>query len=147
MELAAVFGLNWKLLLIQAVNFRILLFLLQKFLYKPILRIVDERRLKIQKGLSDAEQANAKLAAAEQESKAAIALAATRSNEMLQRAEAAAKAKEAEILKETAVKVRRQEEEAVRQAELLKQQTIEESREEIARLAVLAAEKVLSGAK
>lgn len=147
MEIAAVFGLNWKLLLIQAVNFGIVLFLLQRFLYKPILRIIDERRLKIQKGLSDAEQAAARLAAAEKESKAAIAEAAAHSRQMVERAEASAKAKEAEILKEAAVKVRRQEEEALREAELLKQQTIEESREEIARLAVLAAEKVLSGVK
>lgn len=147
MELAAVFGLNWKLLLIQAVNFGIVLLLLRKFLYKPILRVIDERRLKIEKGLSDAKQAGAKLTAAEQESKAALAAASARSNEMLARAETAAKAREAEILKETAVKARRYEQEAARKAEFLKQQAVEESREEIARLAVLAAEKVLSGAK
>ena len=146
-EITTVFGLNSKLLLIQAANFGIVLFLLKIFLYQPLLKIIDERRLKIQKGLTDAELAAEKLATAEAHANKTIAEAATQSNKLLERAEAAAKAKEAQLLKETALKVRRQEEEALKQAENIKRRTIEESQEEISRLAILAAEKVLSHGK
>lgn len=50
------FGIQPILLLAQAVNFLILLFLLNKFLYKPILKILDERRATIAKSLEDANQ-------------------------------------------------------------------------------------------
>ena len=33
-------GVNWQLLLFQAINFLILLFLLHRILYRPILRMI-----------------------------------------------------------------------------------------------------------
>lgn len=39
-------GIQLPILLAQVVNFAILLFLLQKFLYKPILKMLDERKRK-----------------------------------------------------------------------------------------------------
>lgn len=47
------FGIQPVLLIAQAVNFLILLFLLNKFLYKPILKILEQRRQKIAQGLED----------------------------------------------------------------------------------------------
>jgi len=60
-EIAKVFGLDWKLLIIQAVNFGVLLLVLWYFLYKPVLKMLDERRGKIQKGVEDAENAEIRL--------------------------------------------------------------------------------------
>ncbi len=42
---------KWQLLLAQAVNFFILLFVLKKFLYKPMLKFLRERREAIEEGL------------------------------------------------------------------------------------------------
>lgn len=50
------FGIQPILLLAQAVNFLILLFLLNKFLYKPILKVLDDRQSKIAQSKSDAEK-------------------------------------------------------------------------------------------
>jgi len=55
-ELFSAFGVNWKLLLIQAVNFGLLLAALTYFLYKPILKIIDERREKVAEGVRTAER-------------------------------------------------------------------------------------------
>ena len=51
-----VFGLDTKLLFIQAVNFALLLIILWWFLYRPLARIVGERQQVIEKGVKDAEK-------------------------------------------------------------------------------------------
>ena len=49
--------IKWQLLLAQAVNFFILLFILKKFLYKPMLKFLRERREGIEAGLKKSELA------------------------------------------------------------------------------------------
>ena len=60
-ELIHNFGIDWKLLLAQAVNFFILLFLLKKFAYRPLLEIMKKRRLEIEQGLEFSEKARVEL--------------------------------------------------------------------------------------
>jgi len=43
-ETADTFGWNWKLFLSQVISFGIVAFLLQRFAYKPILALLEERR-------------------------------------------------------------------------------------------------------
>lgn len=49
-------GINPVLLITQIINFSILLFLLSKFLYKPIIKSLDDRKRKIQEGLNYTEK-------------------------------------------------------------------------------------------
>ena len=60
-ELVSQLGLDWKLLLSQGVNFLILLTVLTIFVYKPLSRLMEERRKKIEFGLMGAEEAEKKL--------------------------------------------------------------------------------------
>ncbi len=61
--------LDWQTLTLQTVNFAILVWLLQRFLYRPVLRIVDARRAEVQSRTDAAaaaeSQAKAQLAAIE----------------------------------------------------------------------------------
>lgn len=50
-------GIELPLLLTQILNFIIVLFVLNRFLYKPILRVLEERRQKIEEGLAWSEKA------------------------------------------------------------------------------------------
>ncbi len=50
-------GVDWRLLIAQIVNFAILFFVLRKVLYRPVLKILEERRVRIAKGLADADAA------------------------------------------------------------------------------------------
>lgn len=50
---------NWFTVIAQIVNFLILVWLLKRFLYKPVLDAIDQREEKIAKQLSDAEQKKA----------------------------------------------------------------------------------------
>lgn len=52
--------IKWQLLAAQAVNFFILLFVLKKFLYKPMLKFLRERRETIEEGLKKSELAEQK---------------------------------------------------------------------------------------
>jgi len=61
MELIKALGLDWKILIAQLVNFSILLFVLWKFGYKPILKFLDDRKEKIEKGITNAEKATKKI--------------------------------------------------------------------------------------
>ncbi|MDD5109834.1 MAG: F0F1 ATP synthase subunit B [Patescibacteria group bacterium] len=56
-ELVTKLGLDWRLLLAQVVNFGILVAVLTWAVYKPLLKVMAERRGKIERGLSDAEKA------------------------------------------------------------------------------------------
>lgn len=48
MEFLETFGINWRLLAAQIVNFLILLLVLHRFLYKPIIRILEKRKKDIE---------------------------------------------------------------------------------------------------
>lgn len=55
------FGVNPILLSAQIINFLIVLFILKKFLYKPILDLLKKRQFTIKEGLKQAEEARVKL--------------------------------------------------------------------------------------
>lgn len=63
---AAAFGLNGGLFLAQLVNFAIVLFVLQRWVFKPLIAAMDARRKKVEDGLKDAASAKVKLEEAEQ---------------------------------------------------------------------------------
>lgn len=54
-------GVDWKLLLAQGANFLILLTVLTIFVYKPLLKMLEERGRKIEAGLKGAEKAESRL--------------------------------------------------------------------------------------
>lgn len=61
MEILNQFGVKPILLIAQTVNFLILLFVLKKILYKPILKMLDERKQKIAISLKQVEEIEQKL--------------------------------------------------------------------------------------
>src|SRR5918996_4730366 len=64
-QTADMFGWNWKLFLSQVISFCIVAYLLQRFAYKPILAVLEERRRKIEEGQINAEKIKKELAEAE----------------------------------------------------------------------------------
>jgi F-type H+-transporting ATPase subunit b len=51
---------DWSTFALQTVNFAILVWLLHRFLYRPVLRLLDARRAEIEKQYADARMAEAK---------------------------------------------------------------------------------------
>jgi F-type H+-transporting ATPase subunit b len=137
------FGIDWKLLIAQAVNFGILFVALWLLLYKPVMKTLDERKALIAKGVDDAKRAEEKLQGADTEAAGIVSKADAEAAAVLAAARTTATTEGARLLKEA-------EERAAKialDAELRATQTLseakKESEREIARLAILAAEKVL----
>ena len=143
-QLFATFGINWQLLLIQAVNFGVLLTALTYFLYRPIMKIIDERRDKIAEGIRAGEAAALQLADAKVESGKIVGTGAKQAEELVIQARARAAQKEAELLSVAEAKADAVIQDAEARAEESKRIAMQESHKEIARAAVLAAEKILA---
>src|SRR3972149_6324796 len=79
--LLSAFGVNWKLLLAQGINFALLLAILSYFLYKPVLRMIDERREKIAEGVRAEEKGAEIVKSAEARAEGVLTDAATRAEE------------------------------------------------------------------
>lgn len=121
-------GINWELLLSQGVNFVLLLIVLRIFVYKPVLKLLHERRDKIEGGLMKAEEAEKRLHNVDVISKGKIKEAEHEAIGILKRTEmeaktleekllAAAKAREEEAVRSAATRLRSQEEESRRAVE------------------------------
>lgn len=78
------FGVKPLLLAAQIVNFLVLLFILKKVLYKPILKVLEERKNTIAQSLKNAEEIEKKLAQTEVEREEALEKAAKEAQKILE---------------------------------------------------------------
>jgi F-type H+-transporting ATPase subunit b len=135
------FGIDWRLLLINAVNFGLLMLGLWYFLYAPVMKMLEERRQKVAKGVEDARAAQARLKEIEASREGTMAAAGKQADLLVEEARAAAKAKEREILAQGEKRAQARLAEAQAQAQELKEKALEESKREVAKLIVLGIEK------
>src|SRR5690348_6436380 len=63
-RLAETFGVDWPHLLSQIISFSIVCLLLHRFAYKPILKLLEERRKQIAEGIAEREKIRSELAQA-----------------------------------------------------------------------------------
>lgn len=68
LEILGRIGFDWQVALANLVNFLIIFVLLKYFAFKPIAKIIRERKEKIQKGLDDAQQAQSDMLRAQEQS-------------------------------------------------------------------------------
>ena len=64
-QIARTFGVDWSHLVAQIISFSIVCLLLHRFAYKPILKMLEERRQQIAAGIADSEKIKAELAQTE----------------------------------------------------------------------------------
>lgn len=103
-ELIRHFGIDWKLLLAQAVNFFILLIILRKFAYGPLMRMLKRRKEEIEKGLKFTKESEDKLKRIGEEREEVLKEARGEALAVVSEAERAAKIRRGDILKEAALK-------------------------------------------
>src|SRR5499426_3147367 len=121
-----------KSLIIQAVNFAILLVLLTRLLYKPLMAKMDERTKAIQRSLDEAQEARAQAQKERDEFAAKI-----------QAANAEAQRIRAEALKEAADEQRRLMDAAKAEAARLVASARQDLRREVADLAIAVSERLI----
>jgi F-type H+-transporting ATPase subunit b len=138
------FGINGKLLLAQSVNFGLLVAGLTFFLYKPVLKMLKERQELIEKGVRDAENASANALVAEKQRKEVLAAAEREAEERVQKSVEVGKEERAKIVERAQAQSEALLKDAELQAAELSRKALKDSEKEIARTAILAAEKILA---
>lgn len=127
----------------QIVNFLILLFLLKKFAYKPVLNMLDERKKSIEDAISNAEKAKNDAESMRKEYESRLAEAKQEAQAIIEKANKLAEETKTEIItsaqNEAAKAIQKAQEEIARE----KEQAIAALRDEVAVLAVMAAGKVI----
>ena len=137
-------GIDGGIFVAQLVNFLIVLLVLWKFAYKPILRMLDERSERIEKSMKDAEHVERRVAALEDERKQVVSEARAEAAKVMEMARTDAEALKAD----TVEKARREVERVIvgGKAQLKSEQEamLREARKEMIEIAVSAAKKILT---
>ena len=137
------FGVDLVKLGFQVFNFLLLLYLLNRFLFKRVFALVDERKAKIEKGLEDAEAAARDRELARAEREAAVAEARKEAAEMLANANKIATDTRNEILAQAKADAEKVTERAREEITAEKDRAMAELRAEVADLALSAAAKLV----
>ena len=140
---AALFQVNLFWVIVSALNFIVFFALIWTFAFKPVSRMLDERRDRIEQGLKDAEQARRDRENAEKERIAALAEARKEANDILARAQRLAQETREADIAATREELDRMRERATDEIEAEKQRAIGELRREVADLALAAASRVV----
>lgn len=99
-ETGETFGFNTQLFISQVISFCVVAFLLHRFAYKPILKVLEERRERIAQSLADADKIKQDLANAQVKAQEILSQANVQANKAIEDARAAAaKVQEAETQK------------------------------------------------
>ncbi|MDD5527483.1 MAG: F0F1 ATP synthase subunit B [Patescibacteria group bacterium] len=143
MKIFEAFGLDWRILIAQLINFAILFFILWKFAYKPMFKILDERKKKIETGLNYAARAEEKLKEIGEEEKKTMVAAKKEAAKFMEEAKKEAeesRKKQIEKTKEEIGQLINQEKENMR---LEKAEVLASINREVAELVALTVEKVI----
>ena len=137
------FGIQPTLLVAQIVNFLLILFLLKKFFYKPIIKLLDDRKKKIEESLKNAELIEERLKQTEEKSAQIIEEARRNSQNLITESK-----KEADrILAQAAIEARKSAEQTIAdtqtQISLQKVEMKKELEKETLSLVVAVVNKVL----
>lgn len=141
-QVFAAFGIDWRLLIINLINFGLLLTALWYFLYGPLVKMLQQRREKIAQGVEDANEAQSRLKEIHETRASMISEAGKEADTLVAdaRAAGAAKARELVAAGETAASSLLKEAEL--QAQEMKAQSIAESKQEVAKMIVLGMERL-----
>jgi len=142
-SLVSIFHIDGKLFLAQLINFAIIFFVLYKFAFKPIAKIMQERTTTIEKSLDDAKAVEKKLAETGVEQTRVLNEAKKDALAIVEKANQAAEVNKQKLIEKTKLEVA-----AIIAGEKVKiaqekEESLKEMKQEIAGLVVLAVEKVI----
>jgi len=136
-------GFNLPALIAQLINFVLLLIIFRLILYKPLLKILDERKKRIQEGLDASDEAKRRLSQTEREVAKELEKARQQGQEQIGQAQQIA----ARIQEEARQGARQEAEQLLARAkneiDLQRDSAIAELRREFAGLTITAAERII----
>jgi F-type H+-transporting ATPase subunit b len=136
-------GLNWTLLIEQAIAFLILVWILGKFVYPVLIKSIDTRREQIEAGLKEAQESRVALEQAEAKVEEALAQARADADAILARSHQEAGA----MIAEAEAKAKQHAEQIVKDARMQLETDVRKARDQLkadtVSLVAAATEKVI----
>ncbi len=142
-EGAALFQINLFWVVVSALNFILFFAIVWSFAFKPVSKMLTDRKERIEQGLKDAEQARRDRENAEAERVATLGEARREANDILTRAQKVAQETRDADIAATREELDRMRVRAAAEIEAEKVRAIADVRAEVADLALLAAGKVV----
>lgn len=136
-------GIDWKLFVVQAAAFLILVWLLGKFVYPVIIKAIESRRQAIEEGLSYAKKADEELQKAQQKATELIGDARKEADDVVARSQQEAKGLIAAAEESASQRAKQIVEEAHTQLEVDIQKARQALRDETVKLVAEATEQII----
>ena len=143
MEIFHAFGIDWKLITIQGINFAVVLFVLHRYAYKPIMALIAKRQAVIAEGIQNAEDATKEKEQIALDRELTLQTAREEGGKISDGLRKQGIAEEREIVRVAQEKSNTILADARELAEKESAHILREAEREIARMAVLGAEKIL----
>ncbi len=136
-------GLDGKLIIAQVVNFVLLLIILQRLAYKPVLKMLKERSERIEKSIKQAEKIEKELKNTEEIKLAEIKKAKEEAQKIIQDAYKISEGKIQESIERTKAKTQEIVGRAKQEIKAEKEKSIKEAKKEIADLVIQTTRKII----
>lgn len=143
MEALEALGINLPSLLWHTLNFAVLVFLLIRFLYRPVVRVLDERSARIKESMQQAEAIKEQLARTNEETRLQMEATRREGQAIIEQASQMSEKMRAQARQEAQAEADRIVERARAQIDHERQQAVAELKREMADLVVAAAGKVI----
>lgn len=143
-ELVKSLGIEWPLMVAQMVNFAILLFILERFVYKPVMKMLDERREGIAESVKREKQIADKLAGMEAERQKLLAETRAESQRIIEQAKQGGETVQKKLFAEAHAEIARLRIEAEKRLAGEKGKLLADVRKEVGTVVVEAIERSFS---
>lgn len=137
-------GIDGGIFVAQLVNFLIVLIVLWKFAYKPIIKMLDQRSERVEKSIRSAEHVEKRVAALEDERKQIVADARAQAAKVMETARTDQEALKTDMVEKAKREVERVVVNGKAQLKADQEAMMREARKEMVEIAVAAAKKILS---
>lgn len=144
--IAGTLGLNWQGLIWHAINFIVLLLLLQRFLFRPVVGMLDARAQRVRDSMEQAEQARRAAEQAEADRQALLAETRLEAEQIRNRADQQAKRILADAEARATERQQQIEQQAETTARQIEERVMAQVRAQLADLVVTAVDRVTRGA-
>ena len=136
-------GFDWKMALFNLINFLILFWILKRFFFKPVLKVVNERDKQIQTSIENIQQAKTELSMAQKKAQDIVDEGKIKANKVIEKGTDEAKMLAEDIKSNAKQEVDLLVKQAKKNIEIDKRAMKQEIQSETATLVVMAVEKIL----
>jgi len=137
-------GIDGKFLLGQIVNFSLLLIILRVFLYKPVVKMLEDRRKTIAESLDNAEQIKKNLDSSEQKTLEALDKAQKEARLILEEATKISIEQKNKIIADSQAQAERILDSSKAEAKKMKDDIVSDAKKELSELVMVALDKIVA---